>query len=198
MAGSAASTTSSPRVHANLKAQVMVRRGPATAWRRGAWGFRECLSGGGKLRAAAPLTRGRAVGAPLAPLSPSAAAPRCRPAAGCRPRRPPGSNANRQGSEQGCGAGGRRAGQGGASASSTRAPPARPPPPLTRVSCRAAAASRQVKWTALHKAAGKGHAPWFKPLLKAWLKALFRPWLKALALALADASLRTWVSDRAT
>ena len=66
------------------------------------------------------------------------------------------------------------------------------------MSCRAAAASRQVKWTALHKAAGKGHAPWFNPLLKAWLKALFRPWLKALALALADASLRTWVSDRAT
>ena len=112
--------------------------------------------------------------------------------------RPPGSHASRQGSERGCGAGGRRAGQGVASASSTRAPPARPPPPLTRVSCRAAAASRQVKWTALHKAAGKGHAPWFKPLLKAWLKALFRPWLKALALALADASLRTWVSDRAT
>ena len=138
----------------------------------------------------------RAGGAPLAPLSPSAAAPRCRPAAGCRP-----SAARLE-----CKPAGERAGlwrwgaQGGPGGCIRlkHPSPARPPPPLTRVSCRAAAASRQVKWTALHKAAGKGHAPWFKPLLKAWLKALFRPWLKALALALADASLRTWVSDRAT
>ena len=63
-----------------------------------------------------------------------------------------------------------------------QAPATRPParPPLTRV-CGAAAASRQHKWTALHEAAHKSHAPCVESLLKAG----------------ADASLRNEVSDGA-
>ena len=63
-----------------------------------------------------------------------------------------------------------------------QAPATRPParPPLTRV-CGAAAASRQHKWTALHEAAHKSHAPCVESLLKAG----------------ADASLEDEVSDGA-
>ena len=62
---------------AKLHALDKVRRGPAAAWRRrGVWGSREGARG--RLRAAAPPAP-RAAGAPLAPLRPSAAAPRCRP-----------------------------------------------------------------------------------------------------------------------
>ena len=66
---------------ANLNAQDNVRRGPAAACRRGVWGLG---SERGEAARRCPAAS-RAGGAPLVPLRPSAATPRRRPAAGCRP-----------------------------------------------------------------------------------------------------------------
>ena len=107
---------------AKLHALDKVRRGPAAAWRRrGVWGSREGARG--RLRAAAPPAP-RAAGAPLAPLRPSAAAPRRRPAAGWRAlgrpaRMQAGRGASGAVAVRGCGVG-----WGVAPASGPRRPPA--------------------------------------------------------------------------
>jgi len=138
------------------------------------------VSGGG----CAPLPRCPAGGrcAPLPPLRPSAAAPRRRPAAGCRPLgRPARMQAGRgeraglwRWGGSGCGLGVR--------IRLRHPPPARPARRRSPACvCGAAAASRQEKRTALHEAARYGHAPCVDSLLKAG----------------ADASLKDEVSDGA-
>ena len=128
--------------------------------------------------------------APLPPLPHGRPVPRWRrcapppprraaaPAAGCRPSaarlacKPAGERA-------GLWLWGARGGLGGVASASGTLPPL-PPPPLTRV-CGAAAASRQMKRTALHWAAESGVVPCVELLLKAG----------------ADASLEDMVSDGA-
>ena len=96
----------------------------------------------GRLRAAAPLPRRRAVPSwrRCAPPPPRRAAASL-PAAGPRP---PGSHASRKGGERGCGGAARGVGWGFATASGTRHPPACPPAAHPRVWGRRRVSAAQV------------------------------------------------------